>query len=99
MSCISVNLSIHPSNWHYVHLSTSVTLIFSVPMIARIIKPCIELSLTCYSNTHLYPVSLTYISCFIDFVRILHPEVNLNTKMCFSVLMVARVMKQQKAYL
>ena len=48
---------------------------------------------------NLYPVSLTYISCFIDFVRILHPKVDLNTKMCFSILMVARVMKQQVAYL
>ena len=60
---IGVQFSVNPS--------TAVTINFSVPMIAEFMKPCIVIDLTCSTSTHIDRVPLTYISCSIDFVRIL----------------------------
>ena len=51
-------------------------------------KPCIVIVLVSSSSPHIDQVPLTYISPSIDFVRI-------NTKvcLCFSVAMIARIMK------
>ena len=76
-----------------VNPSTSVTINFSVLMKAKIMKPCIVIVLDMFYKHAPWPCTHDEHSALLWLCKILRRDVEQNTKVCFSVLMVTRMMK------